>query len=58
MAFTVYILFCFADDWGLLILPLVNGFHDGLRAVLISGWWRIAPSVKTRKMLPVLPVLP
>ena len=42
MAFTVYAPFCFADDWGLLILPHVNGFHDGLRAVLFSGWWRIA----------------
>jgi len=26
----------------LLILPLVNGFHDGLRAVLLSGWQQIA----------------
>jgi len=31
-----------ADGSGVLILPLVNGFHDGLRAVLLSGWQRIA----------------
>jgi len=33
-----------ADGSGLLILPLVNGFHDGLRAVLLSGWYRIGQS--------------
>jgi len=33
-----------ADGGGLLILSLVNGFHDGLCAVLLSGWQRIAPS--------------
>jgi len=32
------------DGSGLLILPLVNGFHDGLCAVLLSGWYRIAQS--------------
>jgi len=26
----------------LLILSLVNSFHDGLRAVLLSGWQQIA----------------
>ena len=31
-----------ADGSVLLILALVNGFHDGLRAVLLSGWQRIA----------------
>jgi hypothetical protein len=31
-----------ADGTGLLILALVNGFHDGFRAVLLSGWQRIA----------------
>ena len=50
MAFTVYVLFCFADNWGLLILPLVNGFHDGLRAVLISGWRRIARSFSRQRL--------
>jgi len=37
-------LYCSADDSGLLIHPLVNGFHDELRAVLLSGWQRIAHS--------------
>jgi len=27
-----------ADGGGLLILPLVNVFHDGLSAVLLRGW--------------------
>jgi len=34
--------YCSADGGGLLILSLVNGFHDDLRAVLLSGWQRIA----------------
>jgi len=37
-AFTVCALFCSADGSRFLILPLVNGFHNGLRAVLPSGW--------------------
>jgi len=44
MAFIVYSPYCSADDRALLILPLVNGFHDGFRAVLLSGWQRIAHS--------------
>jgi len=32
------------DGSGLLILPLVNTFHDGLRTVLLCGWQRIAHS--------------
>jgi len=35
--------FCSADVSGLLILPLVNGFH-GLRTVLLSGWLQITHS--------------
>jgi len=31
-----------ADGSTLLILPLVNGIPNGLRAVLLSGWQRIA----------------
>jgi len=31
-----------ADCGGLLILPLINGFHDGLGTVLHSGWQRIS----------------
>jgi len=33
-----------ADGSTLLIIPLVNGFHDGLRAVLLRGWQCIALS--------------
>jgi len=36
--------YCTTEASGLLIPPLVNGFHDGLRAVLLSGRQRIAPS--------------
>jgi len=39
---TVFAPYFSADGIGLLILPLVNGFHDGLRAVLLCGWQRIA----------------
>jgi len=39
---TVRALYCSADGSMLLILPLVNGFKDGLRAVLRCGWQRIA----------------
>jgi len=43
MAFTtVFAPYFSADCGGLLILPLVNGFHDGLGAVLLSGWQRIS----------------
>jgi len=34
--------YCSADGSALLILMLVNGFSNGLRAVLLSGWQRIA----------------
>jgi len=33
---------CSADGSGLLIPPLVNGFQDGFRAVLLRGWQWIA----------------
>jgi len=35
--------FCSADGSGLLILPLINGFHS-LRTVLLSGWLQITHS--------------
>jgi len=38
------------DGSGLLILLLTNGFHNGLRTVLLSGWQRIAHS-STRQQL-------
>jgi len=38
MAFlTICVLYCTADGSGLLILPLVNSFYDGLHAELIDG---------------------
>jgi len=39
-----------ADGSTLIILPLVNGIPNGLRAVLLSGWLRIAHS-STRQRL-------
>jgi len=36
--------YCSVDGSALLILPLVNGFPEGSRAVLLSGWQRIAYS--------------
>ena len=44
MAFTVYAPFCSADDCRLLILPLVNGFHDSFHTILFSRWPRIIRS--------------
>jgi len=41
---TVFVPYCRADGSGLLILPLVNGFHNGLLAVLLRSWQRIARS--------------
>jgi len=43
MAFTkVFAPYFSADGGGLLILPIANGFHDGLGTVLLSRWQRIA----------------
>jgi len=39
---TVFAPYCSVDGSRLLILPLVNGFPDGLRAVLLRRWQRIA----------------
>jgi len=36
--------YCCADGSGLLILLLVNGFHDSLHTIMLSGWQRIAHS--------------
>ena len=47
---TVCAPYCSADGSGLLVPPLVNGFHDSFRAVLLSGWQRIAHS-STRQRL-------
>jgi len=47
---TVCAPYCPADGIGLLILALVNGFHDGLRAVFLSGWRRIAHSFSRQRL--------
>jgi len=39
-----------ADGSALLIPPLVNGFPDGLRAVLLSGRQRIAHSSARQRL--------
>jgi len=39
-----------ADGGELLILSLVNGFHDGLRAVFLSGWRRIAHAFSRQRL--------
>jgi len=48
--FTVCVPFCSADDCALLILPLVKGFHHGLRAVLLCGWQWIAHSSACQRL--------
>jgi len=43
--------YCSVDGSGLLILPPVNGFQDGLRAVWLSGWHRIAYTSARQRLL-------
>jgi len=47
---TICAMYGSADGSGFLILPLVNSFHDGLRAVLLSGWQRIAYSCTSQRL--------
>ena len=47
---TVFAPYCSMDGSGFLILPHVNGFHDSLRAVLLSGWQRIAHSFSRQRL--------
>ena len=47
---TVCTPYCSADGSGLLILPLVNGFQDGSRAVWLSGWHRIAQTCARQRL--------
>jgi len=42
--------YCSADGSALLILSLVNGFSDGLRAVLLCVWQRIAHSYTRQRL--------
>jgi len=43
-AFTVCLPFCTANGSIFLLLAVVNSFHHGLHAVLLSGWQRITHS--------------
>jgi len=47
---TVHVPYCSAEGAVLYNLPLVNGFHDGLHAVLLSGWQRIAHSSARQRL--------
>jgi len=49
-AFMVCAQFCTKNGSGLLILPLVNGFSDGLRAYFLSGWQCIARSSACQRL--------
>jgi len=51
---TVCSLYYSADGGELLILPLVNGFHDGLHAVLLSGWQQIVHNSPRQRLSPRL----
>jgi len=55
MPFMVCALFCSADDCALHILPLVKGFHQGLCAVLLCGWQRIANSSTRQRIAHISP---
>jgi len=46
----VYPPFCAADGSRLLILPPVNGFHNGLCAVLLGGWQQIADNSSCQQL--------
>jgi len=47
---TVCAPYCSADGSGLLNLPLANSFQYGLRAVFLSGWYRIAPTSARQRL--------
>jgi len=47
---TVCAPYCPTDGSGLLILALVNGFHDGLRTAFLSGWKRITHSFSRQRL--------
>jgi len=49
-AFTVCAPFCTENGSGLLILPLINGFPDGLCADFLSGWQCIARSSARQRL--------
>jgi len=49
---TVCAPYCSVDGSGFLILLLVNGFSDGLGAVLLSGWQGIAHSSACQRLSP------
>jgi len=47
---TVCAPYCPVDGSGLLILALVDGFHDSLHAVFLSGWWQIGHSFSRQQL--------
>jgi len=47
---TVCVPYCSEDGSILLILPLVNSFHDGFRTILLRGW-QCNPDSSTRQLL-------
>jgi len=47
---TLCALYCSEDGSGLLILPLVSGFPDGLQTVLFHRWQRIAHSSARQRL--------
>jgi len=47
---TVHTLYCSADGGALLIPPLVNGISNGSRAVLLSGWQRVAHNYARQRL--------
>jgi len=52
MAFMVCAPFCSADGCRLLILPLINGFQNGLCAMLPSRWRQLACSLSCQRLSP------
>jgi len=47
---TVCAPYCTANGSGFLLLPVVNRFHDGLRAVLLGGWHQITPTFARQRL--------
>ena len=47
---TVCAPYCTANGSGFLLLPVVNRFHDGSHAVLLSGWQQIADTSARQRL--------
>jgi len=51
MAFTtIYVKYCSVDGRGLLLFPLVKGFHHGLHAIFLRGCQQIAHSSTCQRL--------